>query len=206
MNGPEPVGSEQSVGTSDRGPRPPTKGACVWLTGRSGAGKSTLTAELVRKIEGAGRIVTVLDVVPELRKLEGESSSRGKLLRKAFVSREVVRHGGIAICVTISASRDVREQARATVGPESFLEVYVHAPADVSETRRNTRPTRPPLIKRVRRNLRRLLRDAAGRSGDFDVPTDPALTVDTTTTTPDRAAGQIFDLLVARGVVSRPLG
>lgn len=206
MNGPDQVRSEPSVGTSERGPKPPTKGACVWLTGRSGAGKSTLTAELVRRLEGAGRIVTVLDVVPELRKLEGETSSRGKLLRKAFVSREVVRHGGIAICVTISAGRGVREQARATVGPESFFEVYVHAPADVSESRRNTRPTRPPLIKRVRRDLRRRLRDAAGRSGGYDVPTNPALAVDTTTSSPDQAAGQIFELLVERGIVTRPVG
>jgi sulfate adenylyltransferase len=179
------------------------RGACLWLTGRSGAGKSTLVQALLPKLEASGRTVTVLDVVPELRKLRCERSSRGKLIRKAFVAREVVRHGGLAVCVTISANRDVREEARALVGDEAFLEIYLEAPAAVSEMRRDTRPTRPSAIKRIRRRAKQALRRVLGRSGGFDVPDAPALTIDTVATTPEQGAGAVIELLEARGVIVR---
>ena len=44
------------------------RGVCIWLTGRSGAGKTTVTDELVPMLMQRGRVVTVLDVVPELAK------------------------------------------------------------------------------------------------------------------------------------------
>lgn len=181
-------------------------GICLWLTGRSGAGKSTLTAALLPMLEQVGRTVTLLDVVPELRKLRCESTSRGKLIRKAFVAREVVRHGGVAICVTVSSNREVREEARNMVGAESFIEVFVDAPLDVSERRRNTRPSRPTLAKRVARRLKRLRRALARRAGGLEVPTAPDLTINTTTTSPEQGAREIFDLLVERGIVGRHPG
>ena len=112
------------------GPRP---GACIWLTGPSGAGETTVTRALLPLLESAGRTVTVLDTVPLLARLPGERGS-SKLLRKAFVASEVVRHGGIVICVTVSATRAVRAEAREIVGADHFLEVHFDLPIDVADT------------------------------------------------------------------------
>ena len=52
------------------------RGVCIWLTGRSGSGKTTVTNELVPMLERRGRVVTVLDVVPELAKHWDERVAR----------------------------------------------------------------------------------------------------------------------------------
>lgn len=189
---------------------PPSKvggrGVCVWLTGPSGAGKSTVTEELLPLLDACGRTVSVLDVVPVLRKLPCERTSEGKLLRKAFVAGEVARHGGIAICVTVSARRSVREAARELIGPDRFLEVLVEAPQDLTSARKAARGRRPSPSKRAKRALapfaaRVLFR---GRVA-YEASAEPDLRIDTSREAPADGARAIFDLLVERGfVVSDP--
>lgn len=181
-------------------------GVCVWLTGRSGAGKSTVTSSLVPRLENLGRTVSVLDVVPHLAKAWCEPSSEGKLMRKAFLAGEIARHGGIAICVTVSARRETREEARALVGPDRFLEVYFDVPPALSAARKAERTKKPPWPKRARRLVRRartsLSRLAGQEITDYDVPHSPDLTLDTSSTPAEENAAAIFDLLVVRGFVT----
>ena len=178
------------------------RGVCIWLTGRSGAGKTTVTEALVPMLMRRGRVVTVLDVVPELAKHWSERSSEGKLIRKAFVAHEVSRHGGIAICVTVSARTDVRARARALVGPDQFLELYFDTPPDVSASRKASRTKRPPLVKRIRRNVRKVRR--LGRpSSSYQAPEVPDLVLDTMHTSPADNALAILDLLETRGFLVR---
>lgn len=177
------------------------EGVCLWLTGRSGAGKSTVTTELVPMLEALGRTVTVLDVVPELAKHWAERTSEGKLLRKAFVAGEIARHNGVAICVTVSARADVRAKAKELVGAEQFLEIYFDTPAEVSAGRKATRTKRTPLIKSVRRLVRRWRRPAGGGSS-YQVPVAPDLTVDTTSGSPRDNAEAMLRLLIDRGFVT----
>lgn len=179
------------------------QGVCLWLTGRSGAGKTTVASELVPMLQRRGRVVTVLDVVPELAKHWAERTSEGKLIRKAFVAREVARHGGVAICVTVSARADVRARARSVVGSERFVEIYFDTPRQVSASRKAARGKRPPLLKRVRRLARRLRR--LGRTGgpSYEPPESPDLVLTTTATSPQAGAKAILALLEERGFVSR---
>jgi sulfate adenylyltransferase len=192
----------RSDGVGDAAPDRPRSGVgvCIWLTGPSGAGKSTLTNELVPMLEAHGRTVSVLDVVPLLRKLPGERTSEGKLLRKAFVAGEVARHGGIAICVTVSARRRVREAAREVVGAERFLEILVDAPREVTARRRSARDRRPPLAKRVKRRLAPIAARMLYRGRErYETPTDPDLRIDSTAGTPAQSADRIVQLLIRRG-------
>jgi sulfate adenylyltransferase len=177
-------------------------GVCLWLTGRSGAGKSTLVAALTPLLDQHGREYSILDVVPLLAKHPLERTSEGKLLRKAFVAGEITRHGGIAICVTVSARASTREAARAVVGPDRFVEVYLDAPAEVCLERKGRREKATPLHKRLRRSARRwksrLLR---AESTDYQPPTNPDFTVDSVRTPPDEAARALVDLLIRRGFI-----
>lgn len=54
-------------------------------------------------------------------------------MRVAYVAREVVRHGGIAVASLISPYRETRGRARAMIG--EFVEVFVDAPLEVCESR-----------------------------------------------------------------------
>lgn len=162
-----------------------------------------MTDSLVSLLEQHGRTVTVLDVVPEFAKLPGERTSEGKLMRKAVVAREVVRHGGIAICVTVGARVGVRREARARIGPECFIEVHLDVPAEVSEGRRNRRSGKRSPVKRVRRSLRRLRASVAGDAGSTDNWHETAdLTLDAVHATPEANARVVFDELVGRGFVT----
>jgi sulfate adenylyltransferase len=173
-------------------------GVCIWFTGRSGAGKSTVTRALVPLLEQRGRIVTVLDVVPLLAKSWCERTSERKLLRKALVAGEVARHGGIAICVTVSARSQVRDAAREIVGADHFLEIYTDIPPQVSAARKAVRTKKPPLLKRVRRAVRRA-RSLRGERGAYAVPTASDLTINTVSVAPEDNARAILDLLAERG-------
>jgi sulfate adenylyltransferase len=176
------------------------RGVCIWFTGRSGGGKSTITNQLIPRLEACGRTITLLDVVPLLAKQWCEKTSEGKLLRKGFVASEVVRHGGIAICVTVSARRETREAVRQMVGPDNFIEVYVDVPQEVALARKAKRPKKQPLIKRIRALLRRILNGVRRRQTvTYEEPTSADLMFDTTRQPPEETAQTIFQLLVERG-------
>src|SRR4249920_2019988 len=176
----------------------PGGGICIWLTGPSGGGKSTVTAALLPMLEASGRSVSVLDVLPPvMSKQRFERHSRGKLLRKAFVAGQIAQHGGVAICVTVSARAEDREAARAMVGPDRFLEVLVHAPQDITAARKATRTNKPPLRKRVRRLLRparHVVATARGKSTHWDTGSED-LSIDSSRQTPEEGARAVFRLL-----------
>jgi adenylylsulfate kinase-like enzyme len=169
----------------------------VWFTGRSGSGKSTIARELVGMLEGRGMTVTVLDVVPLLAKHPCERTSEGKLLRKGYVAREVVRHGGVVVCVTVSARRATREAVRELVGPDAFIEVFVDPPAEVARERKDARGRRPALRKRVRRSLRRAARTVRPPRA-YEAPEAPDLRIDTSLTSADAGARAVLRLIDER--------
>lgn len=184
---------------------PGGRGACIWLTGPSGTGKSTVTNELLPLLNESGRTVSVLDVVHVLRKMPCERTSEGKLLRKAFVAGEVARHGGIVICVTVSARRRIREEARRMIGSDRFLEVLVDASEEVTATRKAARARKPSLAKRVKRALGPVVATVAFRGHDaYETPIAPDLRIDTGLSTPTEGAQAIFELLLERGFVVAP--
>lgn len=175
-------------------------GVCLWFIGPSGAGKSTATAQLVPMLEARGRTVTVLDIVPELAKHWAECTSEGKLVRKAFVAREIVRHGGITICLTATGRAGARDRARDLVGAEDSIEVYFDAPIEVTARRRAARRKRTPLLKQLRRALRRI-RWLGRRQPGYQKPTAPDLTVKSLDISPEEIARRVVDLLVDRGLL-----
>ena len=51
------------------------------------------------------------------------------------MASEVVRHGGIAITAAVSPYRATRDEVRAMVGADRFVEVFVDTPLEVCEAR-----------------------------------------------------------------------
>ncbi len=116
------------------------QGFCVWFTGLSGSGKSTTAEILASLLMEHGRDVTVLDgdvVRTHLSKGLGFSKvdRDTNILRIGFVAAEIVRHGGGVICAAVSPYRATRDQVRAMVGPDRFIEVFVDTPLEVCEGR-----------------------------------------------------------------------
>ena len=176
-----------------------SKGVCIWFTGRSGAGKSTITKALLPFLDESGRTVSVLDMVPLLKKQRCERTSEGKLLRKAFVASEIVKHGGVVICVTVSARHQTREAAREIIGAENFVEVFVDVPPEVARARKAKRTRKPSRIKRGRHALRRYSRNLPFRQDrGYDISVLPDLTINTMQQTAEEGAQAIYQLLLDR--------
>lgn len=112
----------------------------IWLTGLSGAGKSTIATALERYLCSQGQHTYLLDgdnVRLGLCKDLGFSDAdrEENIRRVAEVARLFVDAGLIVITAFISPFARDRALARAVVGPEQFIEVFVDTPLAECERR-----------------------------------------------------------------------
>src|SRR3954447_8718826 len=115
------------------------KGFTLWFTGLSGAGKTTIADVVVKEFENRDVPVEVLDgdVVREnLSKGLGFSKEdRDTNIRRiAFVADLLSKHGTPVITAAISPYREIRDEARETMG-DRFIEVFVKASVDTCAER-----------------------------------------------------------------------
>jgi sulfate adenylyltransferase len=174
------------------------QGFCLWFTGLSGAGKST-TAEIVAaKLLELGRQATVLDgdvVRTHLSKGLGFSKEdRDTNVRRiGFVAAEVVRHGGAVLCAAVSPYRATRDECRALVGAENFVEIFVDAPLSVCEAR-----DAKGMYRLAREGK---LKNFTGVDDPYEPPARPELRLDTVARTAEQNAALVLAHLAAEGFV-----
>jgi len=172
------------------------QGVCLWFTGLSGAGKSTTAEVLTVLLLEHGRQVTVLDgdvVRTHLSKGLGFSKEDRdvNIRRIGFVAAELVRHGGIAVCAAVSPYRATREDVRAMVGKDRFVEIFVDTPIEVCEGRD---------VKGMYAKARRgEITGFTGIDDPYEAPVNPEITLDTVANTPEENAQRIVAYLVEHG-------
>jgi sulfate adenylyltransferase len=176
------------------------RGITLFFTGLSGSGKSTLAKILFAKfIEAGGRPVTLLDgdiVRLNLSSELGFSKEHRDLniRRIGFVANEITKNGGIAICAPIAPYAATRRQVRELVEQHgAFIEIHVAAPLAVCESR-----DRKGLYAKARKGL---IPEFTGISAPYEVPANPEIRIDTSTSTPLEAAQEIFQYLLREGYV-----
>ncbi len=176
------------------------QGVCVWLTGLAGAGKTTTAGALTTRLVEHGRHVTVLDG-DEVRGFisKGLSFSREdrdtNVRRIGFIASELVRQGGMVVCSLVSPYRATRNEIRAAVGGDHFVEVHVDAPLDVCE-QRDTKG----MYARARRQE---LQHFTGIDDPYEAPQKPEIVIDTVAHTADENANRILAWLMAQGYIRR---
>lgn len=153
--------------------RPPVT---VWLTGFSGSGKSTLATALGQAL-GERRVAHFVldgDLVRTglCRDLGFTETDRHENIRRvAEVARLMNLAGVDVICALISPQSEHRETARRIIGAKCFIEVHVSTPLEHCE-RRDPKG----LYRRARAGQ---LPGFTGIDAPYEVPTDPALRIDT---------------------------
>ncbi|MDH7487252.1 MAG: adenylyl-sulfate kinase [Anaerolineae bacterium] len=114
------------------------KGFTLWFTGLSGSGKSTLADLVYDELKHRrGLKVEKLDgdvVRTNLSKGLGFSKEDRdiNIRRIGFVCNLLTRNDVIAIASAISPYRAVRDENRALIGPDRFVEVYCEVPLEVA--------------------------------------------------------------------------
>jgi sulfate adenylyltransferase len=174
------------------------QGVCVWFTGLSGSGKSTTANVLQLLLLEYGRRVSVLDgdvVRTHLSKGLGFSKEdRDTNIRRiGFVASEIVRSGGLVICAAVSPYRSIREEVRAMVGEDQFVEVFVSTPLEECE-RRDTKG----MYAKARRGE---IKDFTGIDDPYEEPLSPEIVLDTLAHTPEDNARRIIDYLAHAGFI-----
>ena len=174
-------------------------GVCVWLTGLSGAGKTTIADILLDLLTEQRRTVTLLDGdVVRTHLCHGLGFSRTdrdtNVRRIAFVAGEVVRHGGIAICATVSPYRSTRAECRRLIGEGHFVEVFVDASLDVCEARDSK-----GLYAKVRRGE---IQGFTGIDDPYERPDAPEIHLDNGSRSAEDNARAVVDYLCARGFIA----
>lgn len=161
------------------------------FTGLSGAGKSTLAYALERRLFDGGRAVFVLDgqnLRHNLNKgLPQDRAGRSENWRRAAqVARQFNEAGLICLCAFVAPDAEGREQARAIIGKDKLVTVYVQASPDVCRER-----DPQGLYTASEDNI-------PGESFPYDIPLDADLVINTQQTSVEAAVEQLISLLRER--------
>ncbi|WP_396328728.1 sulfate adenylyltransferase subunit CysN [Burkholderia anthina] len=171
----------------------------VWLTGLSGAGKSTIANLVERRLHALGKHTYLLDgdnVRHGLNRDLGftEADRVENIRRVAEVARLMLDAGLITLVSFISPFRAERDMARAMVGPDEFVEVFVDTPLAVAEER-----DPKGLYKKARKGE---LKHFTGIDSPYEPPAQPELRVDTVAESPEAAADRIVAYLLRERAAS----
>ncbi|KPY85821.1 Adenylyl-sulfate kinase [Pseudomonas syringae pv. tagetis] len=165
----------------------------VWLTGFSGSGKSTIAFALERALMDLGKLAYTLDG-DNLRQglcrdLGFSAADRSENIRRiAEVARLMNDAGLVVISSFISPYEADREAARAIIGHERFIEVFVSTPLETCIQRD------PKGL--YRRAVAGELKDFTGISAPYEPPVNPALQLDTRHLSIEQCLARILDVLL----------
>lgn len=167
----------------------------IWMTGLSGSGKSTIANALEKRLVGLGKHTMLLDgdnIRMGLNKNLGfkEADRIENIRRIAEVAKLMNDAGLITITSFISPYARDRQMARDIIGSENFLEIYVSTPLEECEKR-----DVKGLYRRARAGM---IPDFTGISSPYDVPSQPALTLDTSKIALEDCVEEILKLLETR--------
>jgi adenylyl-sulfate kinase len=173
------------------------KGFTLWFTGLSGAGKTTVSQIVEEQLRERGSKIEILDgdiVRENLSKGLGFSKEdRDTNIRRiAFVADLLSRNGVPVITAAISPYREIRDEARETMG-ERFIEIFVKASVEVCAER--------DVKGLYEKAFKGEIKEFTGVSDPYESPLNPELTLDTEHESPEESAGKILTLLEERQLI-----
>jgi bifunctional enzyme CysN/CysC len=187
-------GKRAHVATEERAVRFGQQPATVLFSGLSGAGKSTLAYAVERKLFDMGRAVYVLDgqnLRHDLNKgLPLDRAGRAENWRRAaHVARQFNEAGLLTLAAFVAPDGEAREQAKALIGAERLITVYVQASPMVCCER-----DPQGLYAAGEENI-------PGESFPYDVPLNADLVIDTQSLSVDEGVRLVLNLLRERGAI-----
>lgn len=187
-------GAQAHVTTEERAVRFGQQPATVLFTGLSGAGKSTLAYAVERKLFDMGRAVYVLDgqnLRHDLNKgLPQDRAGRTENWRRAaHVARQFNEAGLLTLAAFVAPDAEGREQAKALIGADRAITVYVQASPQTCQQR-----DPQGLYAAGGDNI-------PGESFPYDVPGNADLVIDTESLTVEEGVKQVIELLRQRGAI-----
>lgn len=169
------------------------RGVMIWFTGLSGSGKSTVALGVERELHKRGVLCRILDgdnIRSGINKNLGFSADDRKenIRRIAEVGKLFVDTGIVTLAAFISPTNESRQMAAGIIGMEDFKEVYISTPLEVCEKR-----DVKGLYARARRGD---IQNFTGISAPFEVPENPALSLDTSVLSLEECVNKVLELIL----------
>jgi adenylyl-sulfate kinase len=167
-----------------------SSGLTVWFTGLSSAGKTTISRALHETLLGRGYPSEWLDGDVLRRELSRDlgfsKEDRNENIRRiAALAEQGTRRGAIVLVSAISPYRAARAEARQRIG--NFLEVWVHAPLAVCESRD---------LKGIYRRARAAeLQNVTGIDDPYEHPLAPDIECRTDSETVAESVAKVLDAI-----------
>ena len=183
---------DSEVAKQDRQQLHGHKSATLWFTGLSGSGKSTISVELEKALFERKKHAFRLDgdnVRHGLNKNLGFSPEdrQENIRRIGEVSKLMVDAGLITITAFISPYREDRDNVRAILDDDEFIEIYTQCSVEECE-RRDPKG----LYKKARTGE---IPEFTGISAPYEEPRNPEITIDTEQLDVKDAVTQILNYL-----------
>ncbi|MFH0255778.1 adenylyl-sulfate kinase [Vibrio rumoiensis] len=171
----------------------------LWFTGLSGSGKSTIANAVERKLWQSGHHTYLLDgdnVRHGLNKDLGFSDdARVENIRRiGELAKLFVDAGNIVLTAFISPFQSDRDQVRALLPQEQFLEVFIDTPLEVCESR-----DPKGLYKKARAGE---IKHFTGIDSEYQVPASAELHIHTEEQTVEQCADEIVRTLIQLGYLA----
>jgi len=177
------------------------KGLTLFFTGLSGSGKSTLAKIVYAKfIEQGDRAVTLLDGdvvrVNLSRELTFSKAHRDlNVKRIGYVASEITKNRGVAICAPIAPYQETRDMVKKLIEEYgAYIEIFVSTPLNTCEGR-----DRKGMYAKARKGI---IKHFTGISDPYEEPTNPALNIDTSQSSPAECAQRIMLYLFKEGYIN----
>ncbi len=169
------------------------RGVMIWFTGLSGSGKSTVALGVERELHKRGILCRILDgdnIRSGINRNLGFSAEDRKenIRRIAEVGKLFVDTGIVTLAAFISPTNESRQMAAGIIGMEDFKEVYISTPLEVCEKR-----DVKGLYARARRGD---IQNFTGVSAPFEVPENPALSLDTSVLSLEECVNKVLELIL----------
>lgn len=181
-----------TIGRSERETLLGQAGKIIWFTGLSGSGKSTLANALEIELHKKGLHTFLLDGDVVRQGLNADlgfsDEDRTENIRRiAHTAKLMMDAGLIVICAFISPFKVERRLARELAGENRFIEVYLNTPISVCEER-----DVKGLYKKARAGS---LNNLSGLGSDYEIPENPEITIDTSSTSVETSIQKIDELI-----------
>lgn len=165
----------------------------IWFTGLSGSGKSTLAVQLEAQLHGLGFKTYLLDgdnIRSGLNKdLSFTDEGRIENIRRiGEVARLMLDAGIVVLSAFISPFRADRDQVKAIVGEENYIEVFVDAPIEVCEQR-----DVKGLYKKARAGE---VKNFTGIDSPYETPDSPDVVIETGVLSVEESIGRLMELIL----------
>jgi adenylylsulfate kinase len=169
------------------------KSFVVWMTGLSGSGKSTVANYLEQLLAEKKIRSYILDGdntrLGINKDLDFSDAGREENIRRVAELSKLMADAGILVITSfISPFGKDRKSARAIIGDENFVEIYVECPLEVCEAR-----DVKGLYAKARKGE---IKNFTGISSAFEAPENPEIIINTSIETPEKCAEHILEAIL----------